>query len=421
MPAKEKYWMCPKHVEPYLDAKWLHTLRLTDRIKLWMKFNVHDDELDRIKIRNQFIEKCNENSKMLHLDLNCKQTRLFPIQIQSKCLRKSSNIPENVKIMYSRHMKRRRSTSDSSKNNDTLDHMEEREKEDEDERLRAAQSLLNLSAHEQTQLRSDLTFTQQTKAIIRLVSNNFNQKQLKISSRTQIEMKGNVVFIGLDSTMDICLNDFGSINSTSSNEPCQCVSKKHACIYYDELTSTFELLNYSPFGTRVDGFLYSYDLKSVLNENKFGSVPQHMCNCVKDFKSKKRKSWEGPINLRNLSRIELGCFVFEFIILKTDAISNNIDNRNVVKQKFSTCNSSSIFPFKSMKFNDIFAHEKYQVESRYEEILQRKEILKRLKLMRKSFKRFDNKRLEKVLIKNKNHVKVLLKLSNSNQNKKSLL
>jgi hypothetical protein len=146
-----------------------------------------------------------------------------------------------------------------------------------------------------------------------------------------------------------------------------------------------------------------------------------MCNCVKDFKSKKRKSWEGPINLRNLSRIELGCFVFEFIILKTDAISNNIDNRNVVKQKFSTCNSSSIFPFKSMKFNDIFAHEKYQVESRYEEILQRKEILKRLKLMRKSFKRFDNKRLEKVLIKNKNHVKVLLKLSNSNQNKKSLL
>lgn len=56
--------------------------------------------------------------------------------------------------------------------------------------------------------------------------------------------------IGTSSSMDICLE----------SDQCQFLSEKHACIYYDEQTNHYELLNYSEYGTVVDNFLYGLDL-----------------------------------------------------------------------------------------------------------------------------------------------------------------
>lgn len=50
--------------------------------------------------------------------------------------------------------------------------------------------------------------------------------------------------------MDVCLTNYGH---------CNYVSGKHACIFYDENTKHYELLNYSEHGTTVDNVLYSCD------------------------------------------------------------------------------------------------------------------------------------------------------------------
>lgn len=50
--------------------------------------------------------------------------------------------------------------------------------------------------------------------------------------------------------MDVCLD----------SSMCQFVSDRHACIFYDEQTNHYELLNYSEYGTVVDNCLYGFNL-----------------------------------------------------------------------------------------------------------------------------------------------------------------
>lgn len=47
----------------------------------------------------------------------------------------------------------------------------------------------------------------------------------------------------------------------SRTKSCRCISTHHATIFYDDWTRHFELINYSEFGTRVDGIIYSNDTR----------------------------------------------------------------------------------------------------------------------------------------------------------------
>ncbi|XP_055388987.1 PHD finger protein 12 [Condylostylus longicornis] len=69
-----------------------------------------------------------------------------------------------------------------------------------------------------------------------------------ISVKNSIEMKYRTLNIGCgDDTTDLCLSKYGK---------CKHISSKHATIFYDEYSKTFELLNYSEYGTEVNGQLY---------------------------------------------------------------------------------------------------------------------------------------------------------------------
>ncbi|KAF7645137.1 hypothetical protein LDENG_00209460, partial [Lucifuga dentata] len=65
-----------------------------------------------------------------------------------------------------------------------------------------------------------------------------------------INMCYRTLYIGSGADMDVCLTNYGH---------CSYVSGKHACIFYDENTKHYELLNYSEHGTTVDNVLYSCD------------------------------------------------------------------------------------------------------------------------------------------------------------------
>ncbi|XP_068172708.1 PHD finger protein 12 [Antennarius striatus] len=65
-----------------------------------------------------------------------------------------------------------------------------------------------------------------------------------------VSMCYRTLYIGSGADMDVCLTNYGH---------CNYISGKHACIFYDENTKHYELLNYSEHGTTVDNVLYSCD------------------------------------------------------------------------------------------------------------------------------------------------------------------
>lgn len=65
-----------------------------------------------------------------------------------------------------------------------------------------------------------------------------------------VYMRYRSLSIGTGQGNDLQLSKFGS---------CRFVSDKHATIFYDEVTKMFELLNYSEFGTTVNGQLFTCD------------------------------------------------------------------------------------------------------------------------------------------------------------------
>lgn len=86
------------------------------------------------------------------------------------------------------------------------------------------------------------------------------------------------LYIGTGADMDVCLTKYGH---------CNYVSGKHACIFYDENTKHYELLNYSEHGTTVDNVLYSCDFSDKPNISLPGALASKVQNSIKGNRSKK--------------------------------------------------------------------------------------------------------------------------------------
>ncbi|XP_053313032.1 PHD finger protein 12 [Spea bombifrons] len=157
-----------------------------------------------------------------------------------------------------------------------------------------------------------------------------------------VNMCYRTLYIGTGADMDVCLTNYGH---------CNYVSGKHACIFYDENTKHYELLNYSEHGTTVDNVLYSCDfsekvpptppssivakVQSVIKRSKSQNPEpeavkeeevmrskaqgphQQPCNCKASSSSLIGGSgagWEGTALLHHGSYIKLGCIQFLFSI-----------------------------------------------------------------------------------------------------------
>ncbi|KAJ8276609.1 hypothetical protein COCON_G00083610 [Conger conger] len=90
--------------------------------------------------------------------------------------------------------------------------------------------------------------------------------------------------IGSGADMDVCLTNYGH---------CNYVSGKHACIFYDENTKHYELLNYSEHGTTVDNVLYSCDFSEKTSPSPYSSMVSKVQNIIR--RCKKRKQQEARV------------------------------------------------------------------------------------------------------------------------------
>lgn len=166
-----------------------------------------------------------------------------------------------------------------------------------------------------------------------------------------VNMCYRTLYIGTGADMDVCLTNYGH---------CNYVSGKHACIFYDENTKHYELLNYSEHGTTVDNVLYSCDFSEkasptppsglvakvqgiirrskkqeeeesphsgsllgllpaggVMSSQSQGSSPAQVCGCKASSSSLiggGGAGWEGTALLHHGSYVKLGCLQFVFSV-----------------------------------------------------------------------------------------------------------
>ncbi|XP_065054954.1 PHD finger protein 12-like [Rhopilema esculentum] len=79
-----------------------------------------------------------------------------------------------------------------------------------------------------------------------------------LNNTQTMQMVNRSIDIGQGSDNDVTLAQHGH---------CNFISSKHACIFFDEETRQFELLNYSEHGTIVDNVLYSCDFSDKPNKH----------------------------------------------------------------------------------------------------------------------------------------------------------
>ncbi|XP_068765520.1 PHD finger protein 12 isoform X3 [Struthio camelus] len=157
-----------------------------------------------------------------------------------------------------------------------------------------------------------------------------------------VNMCYRTLYIGTGADMDVCLTSYGH---------CNYVSGKHACIFYDENTKHYELLNYSEHGTTVDNVLYSCDFSEKMTPTPPSSIVAKVQSVIKRHRSRKQEEepheeaavmnsqaqgqhrkpcnckassssliggsgagWEGTALLHHGSYIKLGCLQFVFSI-----------------------------------------------------------------------------------------------------------
>uniref|UniRef100_A0A3P9AVM1 PHD finger protein 12 n=1 Tax=Maylandia zebra TaxID=106582 RepID=A0A3P9AVM1_9CICH len=103
-----------------------------------------------------------------------------------------------------------------------------------------------------------------------------------------VSMCYRTLHIGSGADMDVCLTNYGH---------CNYVSGKHACIFYDENTKHYELLNYSEHGTTVDNVLYSCDFSEKTSPCPPGGLVAKVQGIIRN---KKREENEGANSMVGL-------------------------------------------------------------------------------------------------------------------------
>lgn len=225
-----------------------------------------------------------------------------------------------------------------------------------------------------------------------------------IDYKQPFHMQYRFMTIGSASTMNVCLNEI---------DKCEYVSEKHACIYFDEQSNHYELLNYSEYGTVVDNCKYGFNSnidESDTDSDDSGEIkPKSMsannlkhffkdkCMCNNNNRDKENLTyWEGPAILNHGTHLKFGCLNFLFIIADSiyDSFSTNNNNNNLYEN------------------NMIFKINKNTIDSLKHSIKSNSKNLKRLKpkLKKNSLRNYSDVHIEGFikLINNKGKKKLLL-------------
>lgn len=278
IPTKDKIWMCPLHCEHLLNFKLLKSQKLSDQIKLWNDFELLFKK--QKKIENAFIEKCGLNTVNT---LN-----------EKSILR--SYIPATIKSLYNQNEEQVCSSSSCFSE------------------YTSAVEALNLLSNKRKEFKIKIDSLSRhdlikPKALLKFVSDEYDLFEYPIP------LVKSCTSLGKSLKNDICLaNDFIQ---------CKHVSDRHATIFYDFSSNTYEILNYSEHGTRVDYVKLGFEINGLENNHS--------------------AEYEGSVELKHGSFIQIGCFKFIFVIIDYDLKKKNengFKSKEVKKNSLKTNNEA---------------------------------------------------------------------------------
>ncbi len=164
------------------------------------------------------------------------------------------------------------------------------------------------------------------------------------------------ITIGFGSKVDICLKSLTK-NFNYHNlklKKCEFISEKHACIYYDESTNSYELLNYSQHGSYVNNNYFGFDVMHTTKKfyedqnNEIDLLEEHIvennnqakdqfqkmnCSCrKKNGQNDYYRQFEGAASLGHGSVLRFGCYEFLFIIVDYDFVRFNLEKKFNMKK-----------------------------------------------------------------------------------------
>lgn len=145
-----------------------------------------------------------------------------------------------------------------------------------------------------------------------------------------IYMRYRSISIGTGQGNDVQLAKYGT---------CCFVSDKHATIFYDEITKMFELLNYSEFGTVVNGQLFTCDFSDRMVEAK--PEPPKDCGQQPSAKKSKKDEHDDGSKDRKMDKQKI----------RQDMLSLIDRSRHCIREKYDFLSSTSMADVTQTKCN----------------------------------------------------------------------
>ncbi|CAH8502657.1 unnamed protein product [Schistosoma rodhaini] len=88
--------------------------------------------------------------------------------------------------------------------------------------------------------------------------------------------------VGTSPDCHLCLANYNLSSTYNNNDKCSFISPHHATIFYDDWTQHYELINYSEYGTCVDGIIYGNDIeKKLIYIPESSDLVQRVRNLIK--------------------------------------------------------------------------------------------------------------------------------------------
>lgn len=246
------------------DWKNIESIALTDRIKLWSKFN---PKVDQDTVKSQFIRRVMSDRLKNNLISRHQPTAAIPHMV------KYHYRNPNPLLMSLKNVHRVRAitsqTNPLSKDAQTSNYLDE------------WTTGFDCEIEGVQPNKRDI----QVRAVLTPIAGNpLEEIPPRPLLHLSTEMRYRKLTVGTASSNDVRLDG-----------ECMHQSDKHATIFFDDYTKSFELLNYSDHGTEVNGQLYSLNLKAKTDTLKNGRCNK-LGEMVAEIIDKKR----------NLKRIKYG-------------------------------------------------------------------------------------------------------------------
>ncbi len=383
--------MCPTHIEQVIDSKLVSSTRLSDRLALWQKYARNPINVD--SVRMEFFRKV-RSGKLFQKSrtLKCQRPESMRVPVPAFIKAAYQNRCSGYPIEHSTDLLKPRPRDMSQDEEEWIKGVvalqcsladqkkvlpdkrrppkkprkkaTKKEKGDDDSESTDSECEMDISISDEisvqvqeeiakylsrqgqnvSQLNASVRDFLASKKLEEIFSKDVSRAlrvraraaliPLDLKKRTPCPVAFRTFKVGQGTLVDLNLSSYGH---------CNYVSEFHASLFFDQYSRTFELLNYSEFGSVVDNLIYSGDVSihpvaskmdpkmKAMSESALEKGGSNQCFCSSSAAELNLdRGCEVSAVLHHGSYVRFGCLQFVFSVLTYDdeLIDEKSDEKN---------------------------------------------------------------------------------------------